>query len=269
MAKEAVLIAVHGMGETKPAFSDDLVDELSKALGGVDSRRILFDTIYYQGILQPNQNALFKRMRRRELDWIKLRKFLLYGFSDAAGLERRAEQNNSPYERTQKAIMKTLDRAYEFTGGAKPTIVIAQSLGGQVISNYLWDAQRPNPEQGVWKDGGPTDEPVGSPKDKYRRGRSIKFLYTTGCNIPIFVGGFAENQIKAIKTVSSGYSLRWKNYYDEDDPLGWSLKPLSPSYRDAVFRDYEINADGGFFGKLIKGWNPLSQRWVLDRQRSS
>ncbi|MCK5433566.1 MAG: hypothetical protein KAJ03_12535, partial [Gammaproteobacteria bacterium] len=45
---------------------------------------------------------------------------------------------------------------------------------------------------------------------------------------------------------------QWHNYYDEDDVLGWPLKPLSGEYRNRV-KDHEMNAGG-----LFKSWNPMS-----------
>ncbi len=254
MSAEVVVLAVHGMGETKTSFADGLERELIKQLG-VDWTKIHFDRVFYQDILQKNQTALFKRVQAKApLDSIRLRQFLLYGFSDAAGLERNASAPNSPYELAQKRILERLDFAFDFIGSAKPVIVIAQSLGGQVMSNYLWDAQRPKTaRRGVWKNASPGGVVRNSAKDKFRRLKSMRFLYTTGCNIPIFVAGFPEASIKAVATASKGYSFSWENYYDEDDALGWPLKNLSKSYGKAVHKDYAINA-----GSIFSSWNPLS-----------
>ena len=88
--------------------------------------------------------------------------------------------------------------------------------------------------------------------------KTLKNLYTTGCNIPIFVAGFAQEQIKAIKTNSDEYSFQWDNFYDPDDALGWPLQPLSDSYKNAVAEDHAIDASGSLFGAITSGWNPLS-----------
>ena len=43
------------------------------------------------------------------------------------------------------------------------------------------------------------------------------------------------------------------NFFDADDVLGYPLKPLSPSYGNAVSEDIEINVGG-----LFTSWNPIS-----------
>jgi len=255
MGKEVVLLAVHGMGDTPKNFANDFREELTDRLGSSDWDKVHFDTIYYQSVLQPHQKRVFKDMRKTELDWIRLRKFLLYGFSDAAGLERNAANPNSPYEQAQIIIRHALDKAFSFIGAPKPVVLVAHSLGGQVISNYIWDAQKSAANQGVWKNPSTTK---GTLIDSFLRLKQLKYFYTTGCNIPIFVAGFPEKKIKAISTSSKGYAFSWKNFYDEDDALGWPLKPLSTSYRTSVFRDYEVNANGTLLGNLTSSWNPLS-----------
>ncbi len=250
MSKELVLLAIHGMGDTQENFADDFQEKLADRLGDSKWDNILFDTIFYQSVLQPHQDRVMKAMRRTEIDWIRLRKFLLFGFSDAAGLERRAASQGSPYEKVQQIIRTALKKAFNFIGESKPVVLVAHSLGGQVISNYIWDAQQNSATRGVWKN--PTTQ-RGTPVDDFLRCKQLKFFYTTGCNIPIFVAGFPELDIRAIDTSTNGYAFRWKNFYDEDDALGWPLKPLSTSYRSAVFRDKEVNV-----GNVARSWNPLS-----------
>jgi hypothetical protein len=254
MAKHVVVLAVHGMGNTKRDFADELREGLAKRLGHAWSD-VYFASIFYQDVLQPHQRRLMTAMKRRDIDWIKLREFMLYGFSDAAGLERRASEEDSPYHETQKRIRATLDKAYEFVGGSVPVVLVAQSLGGQVISNYLWDAQKPQASQGTWKWDGKDPEPK---KDAFLRLKSLRYFYTTGCNIPIFVAGFPKDEIKAVKTAAGGYAFHWKNIYDPDDVLGWPLQTLSPSYRQAVTRDLAVNASRSLLGTIGQSWNPFS-----------
>ena len=252
--QEAIVLAVHGMGDTPENFAADLEERLADRLGDA-WLRVYFDSIYYQNVFQENEERVMAAMQEVPLDSLALRKFVLYGFSDATGLEREAEKANRPYQQVQSVIRGTLKRAFDFLGGPRPVLIIAQSLGCQVLSNYLWDAQKRSPSRGVWR--APRTR-RGTRLDDFLRLKTLKYFYTTGCNIPIFLAGFPEESIKAVKVDSGGYAFRWKNFYDEDDVLGWPLKPLSASYADAVHADVPVNAGGSLLGHLTHGWNALS-----------
>ncbi len=252
--QEVIVLAVHGMGDTREDFAAELEEKLAARLGAAWPK-IYFDSIYYQSVFQDNEERVMQAMTELPLDSLALRKFVLYGFSDATGLERQAEKANRPYQQVQSIIRATLKRAYEFLGGPRPVVLIAQSLGCQVMSNYLWDAQKRAPRRGVWR--APRTQ-RGTRLDDFLRLKDLRYFYTTGCNIPIFLAGFPEADIRAVKVDSAGYAFRWKNFYDADDVLGWPLKPLSPSYADAVHSDVAVNAGGSLLGHLTHGWNTLS-----------
>lgn len=264
MNKDLAILPIHGMGKTQRDFADDIRDALKKRLGPAAWKHVHWEPVYYQGLLQKAEEDVFSHMRQAaELDWIKLRKFMLFSFADASGLEHGASRPGSVYEKAQKIILDALDNAYQSMGQElKPVIVIAQSLGGQVISNYLWDSQRPAARQGIWRDGNDQGTPKNTPHGKFRRLRTLDCLFTTGCNIPLFVAGHGRANIKPVKTRTGGYKFDWFNMYDEDDILGWPLQPLNTAYKKAVTRDIEVNAGQGV-NWLTKAWNPLShtQYW--------
>ena len=127
-----------------------------------------------------------------------------------------------------------------------------------MISNFIWDAQSKEPKFGAWRYGGFEDSPPGSDLDKFRRFKTLKYLYFTGCNIPVFVAGLPQSKIKAIASTSKGYAFKWKNFYDLDDPLGWPLKNLTVKNERQSYK-FEVNEDNAInTGSLIKSWNPLS-----------
>ena len=258
MPRTLALITVHGMGDTARDYYADLYATLKKAVGKARWEKIAFKAVYYQDILQGSQAEVFNRMRG-QIDWMKLRKFLLYGFSDAASLEYRKDAIDSPYYATQTEILRVLDAALAgFVESAVPAVIIAQSLGCHVISSYIWDARQQHASAGIWSR--PLDDGVtpGSPRDRFRRMRTLRCLYTTGCNIPIFVAGHED--IQAIPPPSRDF--KWYNFFDEDDVLGWPLRPLSPSYEQLV-EDIPVNAGGGLAGTILQSWNPFShgQYW--------
>lgn len=251
MAKKLAVIAIHGMGDTDPNYAAPLSENLESMLGAAAWGEIHFDYIWYQDILQENQEALFERSKS-QLDSMFLRRFLLYGISDAAGLEYSRTLDDSAYEISQRRIFDVMGKAYQELGEQlAPVVMVAQSLGGQVISNYIWDAHKTLvPVQwGVWRH---THDDLSVEDKEFRRFRSLRTLFTTGCNIPIFVGGLSPDQIKPIDPPNT--SFEWKNYFDEDDALGWPLQPLNlDGGYSTLVEDVAINA-GGFF----TSWNPLS-----------
>jgi hypothetical protein len=266
MAAKLALLIVHGMGDTAPDFHEELVVPLSLRLQGAWDR-VAWRPVYYAPVLQRNERAIFDRMRPL-LRWEGLRELMLFGFSDAASLEHKKELAMSPYWQTQRLIVQQLDELFDELAGAAPLAIVAQSLGCQVMSNYIWDAQQSRAYAGIWsaplEDGVPAD----SPRDRFRRMRSLQLLMTTGCNIPVFVAG--HSAIEPIDRSKLGAGFRWINQFDPDDVLGWPLAQLSAPYA-ALVEDHAVNASGNTLLGRVKSLTPYShtQYWstekVLDR----
>lgn len=263
---EAALITIHGMGRTESSYDEGIKQEMRQRLGTRWSR-LHFDKVYYQGILQPNEDRVWSLVAGR-LSWDPLREFLLFGFADAAGLEAKKHLPGSVYTQAQINIAKVLFDARTALGGDKPVVIIAQSLGGQVLSNYLWDAQHhlSNPGSvniGIWRDPQQFAQQIAGQSSlsadelRFIAGGSLRYLYTTGCNIPIFVAAHAGAQIIPIDKPRPDFE--WHNYYDKDDVLGWPLEDLSSAYASIVV-DHRINASSGFFSWVFKSWNPMSHK---------
>ena len=144
--KKVAVITLHGMGRTKENYHAELQSELEKRLGKLWSE-VHFGSVYYQDILQKNEDEVWKRVRERLgawNPWRGLRKFILFGFADAAGLEAHKGRLGSVYREAQIRIARKLweaGEALDLGAEGPPVCVIAHSLGGQVLSNYLWDAQ--------------------------------------------------------------------------------------------------------------------------------
>ncbi|MDJ0922206.1 MAG: hypothetical protein QNI84_13850 [Henriciella sp.] len=245
------VIFVHGMGETSGGYSGDIQSLLREYMPSAVYEGLRFQEVFYQDILQQNEERYFKAVKGR-LDWDNLRRFMLYGFCDAASLESQKDGPDSPYYLAQKEILSCFKALHRRIPATAPMIVVAQSLGGQVMSNYLWDANKkdehgqPVPARhGVWS----TDPGLSPDQSWFCRGGRLARLFTTGCNIPLFVAGRDEDQITPISPPNSAF--KWYNYYDRDDVLGWPLKQLSPAYADRVI-DKPIRAG------LLGGLTPMS-----------
>lgn len=271
MARVA-LLTVHGMGETKADYHVSLIKALQGKLkslfGGVSVHRV-----YYQDLLQANQEAVWQACRDK-VHYDDLRKFLLFGFSDAAGLESSKDEVASVYEMAQREIARNLLAARDAVGQGGPVIAIAQSLGCQVLSSYVYDAQkamkaRANPPKGdypkagLWQPQYLSDGTWNDDKVRFAAGTTIQALHTTGCNIPIFVA--AHKRMAIIPIDKPNDVFRWHNHYDPDDVLGWPLQPLANGYEQLV-QDHAINSGQGFVTWITKSWNPLSHTayWTDD-----
>lgn len=120
-----------------------------------------------------------------------------------------------------------------------------------MMSNFIWDAQHDR--------GYPEGPAFGSWSD-FERMRTLTSFTTFGCNIPLFTLSYLqEGDVRACQFPPDSLHpslkrvAKWLNFYDEDDVLGYPLKGLSDSYREAVTEDIRINV-GGLFGF----WNPVS-----------
>lgn len=260
---QVALIAVHGMGETLPDYADGLMAGVRSRLGALAGQAVM-RAVYYQGILHDNQRQVWDRTAATgKVRYASLRKFVLYGLGDAAGLENRKEVPGSVYEQAQGEIAAALLSAHALRP-AMPVVFVAQSLGGQVLSSYLYDAQKAAAGRqvgaGIWRNiDAWAKQSLGRALTASERvflgGGTCAGLVTTGCNIPIFVAAHKEMHIIPIAPPTSLF--KWINFYDPDDVLGWPLQPLSNGYR-ALVEDRAINAGGGVAGILARSWNPLS-----------
>ncbi|GAB2927792.1 hypothetical protein [Rheinheimera gaetbuli] len=262
------LVTIHGMGETRPDYAAKLFRRVQQA-AGINAARLYCGTVYYQDLLLYNEQRVWQAVGSR-LRWSKLRRFMLFGFADAAALEHRKEQPHSLYHYSQLKIARALYLAKQQLAADGKLVLLAHSLGCHVLSCYLWDAQQAKagvkPAAGIWRDikryqaGISGDNTLTDEDIAFLRGDRLLSLITTGCNIPIFVAAHAIEQIMPFNKPNNDFA--WHNYYDKDDVLGWPLADLSPRYK-ALVNDIEINAGGGFFGWLAASWNPLShnQYW--------
>lgn len=265
MDKRAALVTLHGMGQTCADYADGLIRDVQDTLGD-QAHSVEFLRVYYQQQLQQNQERLWERTTAsRRIGYHALRRFMLYSFSDAAGMETAKDQVGSSYFTTQVEIARQLLRAFAVTGGRRgSTVVVAHSLGGQVFSSFIYDAQRARraaqpgatvraPTAGIWTDTRAGLEGVVPPGEgwvDYLGGEGINALLTIGCNIPIFVAAHPQMSVRPIDRPHAGF--QWHNYFDSDDVLGWPLQPLSDGYA-ALVQDHSVNV-----GSLVFSWSPMS-----------
>ena len=235
------ILTLHGMGNVGPDFDKVLQEELRQRWSPSIRNDIAFQSLHYHPEMQGEQEATLERMNNaHRLRWDKLRAFFIYAFSDATTYHLFPEKPDSVYQKVHNVIKKGVEELHDrLESPNNPIVIIAQSLGAQIVSNYIWDLQQ---RKGIWQ--------IEEPSDIHQL-KSLKLIITTGCNIPIFVAG-----LETITPIQKTHDdFRWLNFFDEDDVLGWPLKPLSKDYEDLV-EDRPIQA----------GTTPLSHiRYWRDR----
>jgi len=245
MAPEVGVLIIHGMGSQQPDFADGLIAELMEKLG-VKAGDVCFEPVYWAPLLAEREGAVWRKLSAEcDMDWVKLRKFVLNALGDATAYRYIPGELDCTYYRIHDKVHEGLKRLQASLGSDdKPLIVIAHSLGAAIMTNYIWDRQN-------GKDEGRYGE---SPFEKMQ---TLAGLLTFGCNIPLFV--LAYDKIECITfppkelDVHLKAKAKWLNFFDPDDILGWPLKKLSEGYGKAVTADHEINVGGG-----LTSWNPVS-----------
>ena len=267
MAKIAVAV-IHGMGaQTKlPPFdprswvySHRLYYALRAQLGADQMDDVIWREIFWADILQDRQDELVDRMQPvQNVGWA--RKFLLNYIGDAANYQY-SRHPSSTYAKIHARIKEALTSLADAVEPETPLIVFAHSLGGHILSSYLWDN---NPRAGrLDADGNPCPE---TPKEAFLRGNTLASFITFGCNIPIFAYSHLDIQAIDPRRWATAGHLRptwWRNFYTASDILSYPLAPTGGDYTTlgapsadgtaAQLRDQKIVVGG-----LMSAWNPAS-----------
>jgi hypothetical protein len=234
-------IVIHGIGEQQPDFADGFIREVSDRLGG-RADQVRWKSLYWADLLEPRETELLRTLSDGgRLDWRPVRRFVVHFLADAVAYQRVPGTGvvDGIYNRIHQRVAERLGELGSEVGGPDvPLLVVAHSLGGHIMSNYIWDQQHPDPSrmQGA---------------TPFVRVETLKGMITFGCNIPLFA--LALPAIVPIQVPrQTGARRPWLNLYDRDDVLGYPLAPLSPGY-GALVEDREVSV-----GNLVTGWNPLA-----------
>jgi len=243
---DVAVAVIHGMGSQGSDFAEPLIEELSQRVQnqGKDPARIAWQSIYWADLLDGAELAYLRRAKNRaDLDYLRLRRFVVTAFGDAVAYQQVTSPHNTTYQDIHGRVREAIHELYVGGLGSqpKPLIVLAHSMGGHILSNYIWDAQKEH----------------STAVPPFERMNWLSGLVTFGCNLPLF--SFAYSQVAPIQFPPPRLredlkeKSRWLNFYDPDDILGYPLKPISEEYGEVVTRDIAINAGG-----IFSSWNPLS-----------
>ena len=93
MSKQVAVAVIHGMGSQTPAFADELIEEINDRLGRDAANRVAWQPIYWADVLETRQlKYLRDANRNNDLDYVKLRTFVVTAFGDAVPFLIREER---------------------------------------------------------------------------------------------------------------------------------------------------------------------------------
>lgn len=263
MSRKVGVLVIHGMGSQQPMFSAGLQREVSRRLGALHDR-LAWQEIHWTDVLKDREDDLWACMARArepdgsavDLDWRRIRRFVVHNFGDATAYHRDwvAQSAYAAIHTVVHDNVVALKTSLADPGAA--IVVMAHSLGGHIMSNYIWDGQHSTL---------PPFEPI----------QALAGMITFGCNIPLFSLAFpVATPINlpgtGVRKPAVRAAAKWLNFLDADDVLGWPVKPLyekglasltAPQRRTVgLIEDHEINV-----GSLVTSWNPAAhQRYWTD-----
>lgn len=247
---QVAVAVIHGMGVRDPHFDEGLKQgvftEIQKE--GLDPQNIHWKPIYWKPVIEKAEDDYWNHIQAplKADVWNGLRYFVVNALGDAAGYHGTNKKGHSAtYHAVQGVIRKDIRALSQTAGGNCPLIVMAHSLGGIMITDYIWDIQNPAKKKYVKLKG----------LSAFEKFETLAGVVTFGSNISLFT--FAYNPVQPIEFPYGLYGkdprCQWLNYYDPNDVLGFPLKGLNKDYAKTVTQDIQVKVGG-----IPLQWTPIS-----------
>jgi hypothetical protein len=244
MAKDLAIAVIHGIGSQDEKYSEPMQEEIDARLGAA-AQRIAWGEIWWADITEkPLGRYLDDARKKTELDYYWLRKLLVSTIGDAAAYQRVKKQESAVYGKIHARVRAVIEDLHAEVGQRnQPLLVLAHSLGSQIMSNYVWDLQH--------------DAQLRDGRSAFEAMKTLTGMITFGSNIPLFA--LAHEKPVPITFPPAGLKpewkavARWHNYYDPDDVLAYPIKPLPNDYGKVVNVEKAINV-----GNPLTSWNPAT-----------
>ena len=250
MTKNIAVLIIHGMGAQNTDFAEPTMKKLDALVKG--KKNIIWQPINWAGITQPRQEQFMDdiiNVKENRIRWRRLRKFVISSLGDATAYQQVKGSGTSTYDNINNCVEEKINDLFwrKLGGNPCPLVVMAHSLGGHIMSSYIWDVQKGH------------RKPTGN--NNFEHMRYLGGMITFGCNIPLFTFAHDLKNLKPIgfpgDKLKNKEKAAWLNFYDADDVLGYPLKQVYSDFEP--LRDIHINA-GNFFTGWLTSWNPLSHR---------
>lgn len=257
MANKIAVAVIHGMGSqgkdkqgiNEISFSAGLYSRLREQLGASFFEQVGWREVFWADILQSRQEEYINYLGTKGARWMDMRRFVMHNLADAASYRKSGDPRDMTYFLIHERVHQTIQRLEQIAGGDTPLIVLAHSLGGHIMSNYIYDMMKGTPQM-----------PGGS---DFQQLKTMAGFVTFGCNIPVFSFSYKPQDINPIDfpgtRIAATKRLKpwWWNYNDNDDALGMPLAGLSPGYA-ALAANGELKDGWINVGNPVQFWNPAS-----------
>lgn len=255
-------------GSGSPGFNsqEDFIEKVKEDLHKrkIDPEWVQFQVANWYGPLEEQQNTLYERVKKVEklkAKWV--RKFLLKNISDLITYGGRPNLSVQMYEAIHRTIFLDIQALQAELVPRAPLIIIASSMGTEIINNHIWDRQK----FAVARHSEGQDQ-LGT--TDFEKMETLFGLFTLGHNLPLFASAYPVDELRPIRF--PGMALQeglikgsvWENIYDKNDPFGYPIREINGHYRQSRIRDIEINVGG-----ILSSWNLASHfmYWKSGRVR--
>lgn len=246
---------IHGMGSQGKGYSLDFQEEMTDRLvdaHGISVDKFAWGEVFWADIIEEKQRQYFQNMDdHTPIDFLFLRKFMLTAFADAAAYQRIPGRPPTIYNKIHERITLTIT---DLNHEDNPLLIVfAHSLGGHIITNYIYDMNKCLGDAA----GNNCNVVLADVDNDFQQLKTLCGIVTFGCNIPLFTFALEEASPVPFRGGSLDANQKniaqWLNFYDRDDILGYPLRPINQNYRDGVTADIEVNVGG-----IASSWNPAS-----------
>lgn len=259
MTQKVAVAILHGMGNQKEDFADDMIRLLKKRFAKHlknkhpnPAGQLVCEPIYWAKVFDQEEEDLWQNLKTGgKMHYLRLRRFVIDYLADAVAYQPTLERHHN-YDKVHRVVAAELRKLSRETGKTAPLCIIAHSLGSVVANNYFYDLQYEPEKIRETVRAEMADTPM-------EKGETLALFYSLGSSLALWGLRFQDYgdaiQIPAPNLASYYPNLTsgWWNMYDKDDVLGYPLKTLNHRYERAVQEDIEVNVGG-----WLTSWNPLS-----------
>lgn len=231
-------------------FISRLNQNLARA--GQNPELLAHDTVDWYGPLQEQQELIMLRMKKAKIRLRSnlTRQLIITNIGDLINYGGKPGFPHFGYEQTHELVHQTILNLKRQLHDHAPLLIIATSMGTEIINDYIRDRQ-------TAKKAGKVDPMGYSPFERFE---TLTGLFTLGNNLPIFAASQHVDEIHPIDFPSPHLSPElqrvavWENYYDKNDAMGYPIKPLNRHFENnSKLKDKQINIGG-----VLTFWNTFS-----------